>query len=135
MKRFTTLAAALVLCGCARQPSDLDRHVGTLRLIGEQRVTANWSLVASFRGVAGDDFVATRLQAKAMLDHFDDAIFFAMALDRFNVWQNVVIFDEAAGVAGSRLMSGGFSKQRAEAAAKATVILIADMIAIDMRLG
>ncbi|USI71628.1 hypothetical protein [Sphingomonas morindae] len=102
--------------------------------IGEQRVVANWSLTPSFRDGAAsiDDFAATRLAAKAKLDHFDDAIFFSLPLHYLETWRNVVIFDEAAGVAGSRL---GYRNDGAQAAAKAIVLLIADMIATDLRLG
>lgn len=100
--------------------------------IGEQRVTANWSLVASFRGTPADDFVSSRLHAKNMLDHWDEEVFFAIGFQRFQVWQNVVLYDEPAGVAGGRL---GYRSDRADAAAKATVQMIADMLALDMRLG
>lgn len=102
--------------------------------IGEQRVTANWSLVATFRSGAAsiDDFASTRIRAKAMLDHLDNAVFFAFPLAHFEVWRNVVLFDEPAGVAGGRL---GYRNKGAEASAKAIVLFIADMIAIDQRLG
>lgn len=101
---------------------------------GEQRVTANWSMVSSVRGGSApiEQFVGSLAQAKSTLDHLDDAVFFALPLHYFETWRNVVIFDEAAGVAGSRL---GYRNDRAEAAAKAIVILIADMIATDLRLG
>lgn len=102
--------------------------------IGEQRVTANWSLTASFRGgtMDFDAFADTKLKAKRLLDQIDDDVFFLLPLGQFNVWQNVVIFDEAAGVAGSRL---GYSSKQAEAVAKITVLTIADMIANVLRLG
>ena len=101
--------------------------------VGEQRVTANWSLVSSDKASASiEEYVASAAQARKTLNHLDDAVFFGLPLHYFETWRNVVIFDEAAGVAGSRL---GYRNDRAEAAAKAIVILIADMIATDLRLG
>lgn len=102
--------------------------------IGEQRVVANWSMVASLRGGAADfdQFVGTRLAAKNLLKLLDDEVFFRFPLHYQEVWQNVVLHDEAAGVVGARL---GYKNDRAEAAAKATVLLIADQIAVVMRLG
>lgn len=101
---------------------------------GEQRVTANWSLVSSVRGGERplEEYVGSVLQAKAMLRHFDEAIFFGVPLHYLEIWRNVVIFDEATGTAGSRL---GYRSKQAEAAAKVAVIFVADMIATDLRLG
>lgn len=100
--------------------------------LGEQRVTANWSLVSNIRGMPASDFVDSRLSAKELLDHLDANIFRRMPAAYVNVWQNVVIFDEAAGVAGARL---GYSNRQAETSAKTIVLFVADMIATDMRLG
>lgn len=94
----------------------------------------NWSLVHSARGgaVSFEQLVADQHGAKRLLEHLDSAVFFAFPLHYFEVWKRVVIEDEAAGVAGSRL---GFTSKQAESAAKSIVLLIADMIATDMRLG
>lgn len=100
--------------------------------IGEQRVTANWSLTATIRGMDAGAWVPSRIEAKAMLEHLDECVFKAMPAAYVDVWKNVVIFDEAAGVAGSRL---GYKNARAEAAAKTIVLFIADIIATVMRLG
>jgi hypothetical protein len=66
------------------------------RLRYGERGTANWSLVASIRsGTQGiEEFTGTLVQARAVLNHLDDAIFFALPLQYFEVWQNVVLFDE-----------------------------------------
>lgn len=94
----------------------------------------NWSLVPGARGgaVAWEQLVADQLSAKQTLDRLDDVVFFAFPLHYFEVWRRVVIEDEPAGVAGSRL---GFTSKQAESAAKSIVLIIADMIATDLRLG
>ena len=57
MKRFTTLAAALVLCGCATQPSDVGHRVGTLRPIGEQRIAYRQAYAGTqVGGLSGIDY-------------------------------------------------------------------------------
>lgn len=102
--------------------------------IGEQRVVANWSLVSSFRGGTTDfdAFVENALKAKRLLKGLDEEVFFRLPLGHFNVFQNVVIYDEAAGVAGCRL---GYTSKQAEAVAKLTVLMMADMIADVLNLG
>lgn len=101
--------------------------------IGERRVTANWNLAGSpGPGADPDSFAATRLAAKDLLKRLDTQVFFALPLHYFETWRNVVIHDEAAGTAGSRL---GYVNARAEAAAKAIVLMIADMIAVELRLA
>lgn len=101
---------------------------------GAQRVTANWSLVATFRGGTTDfdAFARTQLHAKRMLAWLDDEVFFSVGFQKFAIWQNVVLFDEPAGVAGGRL---GFKSKQAEAAAKVIVLLLADMVADALNLG
>jgi hypothetical protein len=95
--------------------------------IGQPRTTANWNAVI-VRTVSAvmEGCYAGRLDAKQLLRLFDQDIFFRRGLPDFNVWQNVVIGDEAAGVAGSRL---GFKSKQAEAAALVIVQGVAHEIA------
>lgn len=104
------------------------------RVFQEQRVVMNWSMTASFRGGAlgFEAFADSQEKAQRLLDLIDNEVFFHLPLRLFHVWQNVVLFDEAAGVAGSRL---GYSNKQAEAAAKVAVTMVADMIANLMNLG
>ncbi|MCZ4341535.1 hypothetical protein O4H52_07980 [Sphingomonadaceae bacterium G21617-S1] len=97
-----------------------------------KRVTANWSLAGGTGSVAGGEErnVVAKLHAKELLRFIDDEVFFGKPLTYFDVWQNVVIHDEAAGVAGSRL---GFKNDGAEAAAKAIVLMLAGEIAIALQ--
>jgi len=61
MKRFTTLAAALVLCGCATQPSPVDHRVGSLRPIGEQRIAYRQAYEGTMvGGLSGIDYDRTK---------------------------------------------------------------------------
>lgn len=79
------------------------------------RVVANWSSVVSGMVRSASEFCNNaRLDAKQLLRLLDQDIFFRRTVDDFNVWQNVVIHDEAAGVAGTRL---GFKNKPAEAIA------------------
>jgi hypothetical protein len=99
--------------------------------LGMPRVTANWSL-AGGSGQAGAEErnVVAKLQAKDLLQYLDDEVFFGKPLGYFDLWQNVVIHDEPAGVAGGRL---GFRNDGAEAAAKAIVLMLAGEIAIALQ--
>ena len=57
MKRFIALAAACVLCGCATRPANVDHHVGTLRLIGEQRIAPGMAYDGTtVGGLSGIDY-------------------------------------------------------------------------------
>lgn len=95
--------------------------------IGEPRVVANWSAVIVRAAVAALELRASsQHDARQLLRLFDQDIFFRRGLDDFNVWQNVVIFDEPAGVAGSRL---GFNHKQAEAAACVVVQSVSHEIA------
>ena len=102
------------------------------RWLGERRVTMNWNLSGSFRGADMDEAVHGKIEAKRMLDHLDELVFNGMPPAYVDVWRNVVLSDEAAGVAGARL---GYKNKGAEASAKAIVLFIADMIATKLRLG
>jgi hypothetical protein len=95
--------------------------------IGEPRVVANWSAVIN-RGAEGaiEIYAGTRIAAKESLRLLDQEVFFRLPVDHFAVWQNVVIWDEPAGVAGSR---AGFCHKPAEAVAQLIVGTIASMIA------
>lgn len=93
--------------------------------IGEPRVTANYGLSAGGKG-AIELWANSRIKAKEALRLLDHEVFFRIPVEHFAVWQNVVIWDEAAGVAGSRL---GFCHKPAEAAALLIVSLVASMIA------
>jgi hypothetical protein len=91
--------------------------------IGEPRVTANYS-PAVRRGAnqAIELWASSRMRAKEALRLLDQEVFFRIPIEHFEVWQNVVIWDEAAGIAGSRL---GFCHKPAEAAAQLIVSLVA----------
>lgn len=96
--------------------------------MGQQRVTANWSETATFRGSTAAEFVEGKIEAKRMLDDMEAEI----PHPYLDVFKNVVLFDEAAGVAGSRL---GYRNKGAEASAKLVVLFISDIIAGRMRLS
>jgi hypothetical protein len=97
------------------------------RHIGEPRVVANWSAVIVRQATAALELrAASQHDARQLLRLFDQDIFFRRGLDDFNVWQNVVIFDEPAGVAGSRL---GFASQQAQAVACFVIQSVAHEIA------
>ena len=97
--------------------------------LSPKRVTANWSMAGGSGGGSGGEEhnLVAKLHAKDLLNFIDDEVFFGKPLGYFDLWQNVVIHDEAAGVAGSRL---GFRNDGAEAAAKAIVLMLAGEIAI-----
>ena len=96
--------------------------------IGEPRITANLEPV--IRGGAGgalESFTRNKIAAKEGLRMLDQEVFFNLAdIDWFHVWQNVVIWDEPAGRAGSCV---GFCHKPAEAAAQLIVGTIAKLIA------
>ena len=96
--------------------------------IGEPRVVANWSavIVRQAHG-AVEIYAGTRMAAKESLRLLDQEVFFREPVDHFQVWQNVVIFDEPAGVAGGRV--GFMVKKSAEAAARIIVGSMAHKIA------
>jgi hypothetical protein len=98
------------------------------RVIGEPRVVANWSAVI-VRQAAGavELYAGSQIAAKEALRLLDQEVFFREPVDHFQVWQNVVIFDEPAGVAGSRV--GFVVKKSAEAAARVIVGSMAHKIA------
>jgi hypothetical protein len=100
--------------------------------LGMPRVTANWSLAGGSGGAGGveERNIVAKLQAKELLQYLDDEVFFGKPLGYFDLWQNVVIHDEPAGVAGGRL---GFRNDGAEAAAKAIVLMLAGEIAIALQ--
>lgn len=95
--------------------------------IGEPRVTANYS-PAVRRGAnqAIELWASSRMRAKEALRLLDQEVFFRIPIEHFEVWQNVTIWDEPAGVAGARV---GFCHKPAEAAALLIVSLVAGMIA------
>lgn len=92
-----------------------------------------WSLTSGGRGGAAfEQMLVNQHGAKQLLEHLDNVVFFAFPLRYYEVWKRVVIEDEPTGTAGGRL---GFTSKQAESAAKSIVLLIADMIATDLRLG
>ncbi len=111
-----------------RQMTAVAIYQGAWRVhIGEPRIVANWSAVIVRQAVAALELRAsTKHDAKNLLRLFDQDIFFRRGVDDFNVWQNVVIFDEAAGIAGSRL---GYKSKQAEAVAQFVVGSVAHEIA------
>jgi hypothetical protein len=96
--------------------------------IGEPRTVANWSAVIVRAAVGAIEIYAgSRLAAKESLRLLDQEVFFREPVDHFHVWQNVVIWDEPAGVAGSRV--GFLSTKQSEAAARLIVGSMAHKIA------
>lgn len=98
------------------------------KVFGEgPRVTASYcpAVVRGFRGSV-ELWASSGIAAKESLRLLDHEVFFRLPIDWFPVWQNVVIWDEAAGVAGSRL---GYVHKPAEAVAKEIVKTVARMIA------
>lgn len=95
--------------------------------IGQPRVVANWSAVicGSAQG-AIEIYAGTRIAAKESLRLLDQEVFFRLPVEHFQVFQNVVIWDEPAGVAGGR---AGFCHKPAEAVARVIVGTVASMIA------
>lgn len=95
--------------------------------IGEPRVVAGYSPVI-VRGAQGalEVYAGSRIAAKEGLRLLDQEVFFRLPVDHFQVWQNVVIWDEPAGVAGSRI---GFCHKPAEAVAQMMIATMASMIA------
>lgn len=95
--------------------------------IGEPRVTANYSpAIARNVKPSVELYAGSVIAAKESLRLLDNEVFFRVDPSYFHVWQNVVIFDEPAGVAGSR---AGFLHKQAEGAARAIVSMLASMIA------
>lgn len=97
------------------------------KAFGTQRVTANLEPV--IRGGAADAleyFTRSQIAAKISLDLIDEFVLFPLGLDRQNVFTNVVLHDEPAGIAGGRL---GYKNKPAEVAALDCVRLVSSMIA------
>jgi hypothetical protein len=95
--------------------------------IGQPRVVANWSaVIVRDADGAAEIYAGSRIAAKESLRLLDQEVFFRMPVGHFQVWQNVVVWDEPAGIAGSR---AGFLHKQAEGAARAIVSIIASMIA------
>lgn len=95
--------------------------------IGTPRVVANWDAVIVRQAVGAIEvYAGTRMGAKETLRLLDQEVFFRLPVDHFAVWQNVVIWDEPAGVAGGR---AGFLHKPAEAVAQLIVATVAGMVA------
>jgi RNA 3'-terminal phosphate cyclase len=92
-----------------------------------QRVTANYS-PAIARGGHGTTEAANNraLDAMGILRLLDNEVFFREPPEHFWIWQNVLIFDEPAGIAGSRC---GYSHKGAEAVAREVVRSLAWKVA------
>jgi hypothetical protein len=105
-----------------------------LRFGTEQRVIANYHVAGTIRGIPADPsvFIDSQIEAKEFLDQVEKDIFSLCNPKWKDCWQMVVLYDEAAGVAGSRL---GFKNKGAEASARAICEFIADQIAYRWRLG
>jgi hypothetical protein len=102
---------------------------------GEQpRVIANYHVAGTIRGMPANPsaFIDSQIEAKELLVQIDREIFDMCNPKWKDCWENVVLYDEAAGVAGSRL---GFKNKGSEAAAKTICMFIADQIAYRWRLG
>ncbi len=94
----------------------------------QPRTTANWSLVAFIRGTGAERRIVDQIEAQELLKLLDNRVFEIAPRYYFDVWQNIVLFDQAAGVAG------GGNRTSAERS-KTIVLFIADMIATILRLG
>ena len=91
------------------------------------RVVANWSMVHSRdAGPAVELYTGSVIAARNTLRLIDNEIFFKFDPGYFSTFQNVVIFEEPAGVAGGR---AGYTHKAAEGAAKAIVAMFSSMIA------
>ena len=78
------------------------------------------------------DFIADAIEAKDTLLNLDKEVFGRMPRSYFDVWQNVVLHDEPAGIAGGRL--GFKGRNGAQYGAQADVSLIAHQLVIHWRL-
>jgi hypothetical protein len=97
------------------------------RWIGQPRVVANWDAVICREASGAIEMLAhNRIAARESLRLLDQEVFFREPVDHFHVWQNVVIWDEPAGVAGGRV---GFLHKPAEAVALLIVSGLAHKIA------
>lgn len=99
--------------------------------IGMPKVTANWSTTNTIRSTAGAERIEGKLDGLSLLKELDESVFRNMPEHYRGCWQNVVIHDETAGVAGSRL---GYAKREGAVRAQLIVQLVADMIASQLRL-
>ena len=98
------------------------------KVFGEgPRMSASYSPVI-IRGLRAsiELWAGSTLAAREALRLLDQEVFFRLPMDHFPVWQNVVIWDEPAGIAGSRL---GFCHKPAEAVALEIVRTMASMVA------
>lgn len=98
------------------------------KVFGEgPRMVASYSpvIVSGVRG-AVELWARSVIAAREALRLLDQEVFFRLPLGHFPVWQNVVIWDEPAGVAGSRI---GFCHKPAEAVALLMIQTMASMIA------
>lgn len=86
------------------------------RVFGQgPRVTANYSpAIARNAAAAIQTYAHSWMAARESLRLLDNEVFLRGPVDHFEVWQNVVIWDEPAGVAGGRI---GFCHKPAEAIA------------------
>lgn len=98
------------------------------KVFGEgPRMSASYSPVI-IRGLRAsvELWAGSTIAAREALRLLDQEVFFRLPMDHFPVWQNVVIWDEPAGIAGSRL---GFCHKPAEAVALEIVRTMASMVA------
>jgi hypothetical protein len=91
------------------------------------RTTANWSLVAFIRGQGAERRIVDMIDAEELLKLLDNRVFEIAPRYYFDVWQNIILFDQPAGVAGGNPKTSGDR-------AKTIVLFIADMIATILRL-
>jgi hypothetical protein len=98
------------------------------KVFGEgPRMTASYSpVIIRTTGDAVSLWAGSVMAARESLQLIDNEVNFKLPLGVWPVWENVVIFDEAAGVAGGR---AGYRNKAAEGAAKAIVTIVANLIA------
>ena len=79
-----------------------------------------------------EQFVQTGIDAKGDIGRFDTVIFAGLPRHYFDLWQNVVLYDEPLGIVGSRLGYAGRGKS--EMAAQIMVKFFCDAIVHEWRL-
>lgn len=79
-----------------------------------------------------EEFIQNGIEAKEDMKRFDDDIFGGSPRHYFDMWQNVVLYDEPLGVVGSRL---GYEGRRGqEMAVQVLVRFFCDAIVLEWRL-
>jgi hypothetical protein len=97
------------------------------KVYSHPRVVMGWGERIAFSRGGDEARVATLIDAQELLKFLDERIFQMAPHYYFDVWQNIVLFDQPAGI------TGGGNRNSAERA-KTICLFIADMIATILRL-